>query len=350
MNITFFIGNGFDLNLDLNTRYSDFYPFFIKNASKDNMIKKWLKEDELLWSDLEEKLGENLQKVEKQQKEKFYDDKAELDSLLLEYLEKEQDKIITEGKEDKIAEEFSRSMITYYNELSELGKSSIRSTYDIYKAEEFKYCFISFNYTNVLDRFMDITLKKKAPITTHTYNGYQRNNSLGSILHIHGTINEEMILGVNDTEQIFSDFLKKDEEFLDTFIKRRMNVGIGQKKIENAKKIIEESHVICIFGMSIGNTDKIWWKEVINWLNNNKNNKLIIYYKGFEEIMNKKIPSRTIRLNNSIKKDILEKGKTNNVDSVVDDIKNRIFISYNANIFNFSDIKDKIVSEELLLV
>ena len=102
--------------------------------------------------------------------------------------------------------------------------------------------------------------------------------------------------------------------------------------------------------MSIGNTDKIWWEEVINWLSNNKNNKLIIYYKVFEERMIKRIPSKTIRLNNKIKKEILEKGKANNVDSVVDDIKNRIFISYNTNIFNFNDIKDISLSEELVLV
>lgn len=30
MFITFLIGNGFDVNLGLNTRYSDFYPVFLK--------------------------------------------------------------------------------------------------------------------------------------------------------------------------------------------------------------------------------------------------------------------------------------------------------------------------------
>ena len=53
MNITFFIGNGFDINLGLNTKYSDFYPYFIEKSTITNMIRAWLQEDELLWSDLE---------------------------------------------------------------------------------------------------------------------------------------------------------------------------------------------------------------------------------------------------------------------------------------------------------
>lgn len=44
MNITFLIGNGFDLNLKLNTRYSDFYKYYIKNDPKD-LLSKSIKED-----------------------------------------------------------------------------------------------------------------------------------------------------------------------------------------------------------------------------------------------------------------------------------------------------------------
>ena len=56
MNITFFIGNGFDINIGLATRYSNFYPYFLQNANDNNMIKFWLDGNEKLWSGLEEKL------------------------------------------------------------------------------------------------------------------------------------------------------------------------------------------------------------------------------------------------------------------------------------------------------
>ena len=43
MNITFLIGNGFDIKLGLKTRYTDFYPTYIdsNNHSKEESIKKF---------------------------------------------------------------------------------------------------------------------------------------------------------------------------------------------------------------------------------------------------------------------------------------------------------------------
>ena len=48
MNITFFIGNGFDLNLGLKTRYQDFYKYFHEHGTSNNMIKEWINEKEKL--------------------------------------------------------------------------------------------------------------------------------------------------------------------------------------------------------------------------------------------------------------------------------------------------------------
>ena len=338
MNITFLIGNGFDLNLGLNTRYSDFYPFFIKNSTENNMIRTWLEADELLWADLEEQLGEKIENVKESELDKFYEDKAELDRLLLEYLGHEQEKVSIQNKGEKISEEFARSLKNFYSGLSEVDRNSITSTYNTYRDEEFQYCFICFNYTNALDQLVNITRKLKSPITTHQGNGVKRNNSLGVVLHIHGTLNEEMILGVNDVDQINSGFLKNDEEFLDTFIKRRMNNSIGQRKTEHAQKLIENSHIICIFGMSIGSTDKMWWEEIVKWLNRSDNNKLVIYYKGYNEELDRKLPVNTIRLNNRLKREILEKGGADIKSSNIDKVKERIFISYNSDIFNFKEI------------
>lgn len=147
-----------------------------------------------------------------------------------------------------------------------------------------------------------------------------------------------MILGVNDVNQINSGFLKNDAEFLDTFIKRRMNNSIGQRKTEHAQKLIEDSHIICIFGMSIGSTDKMWWEEIVKWLNRSDNNKLVIYYKGYNDELDRKLPVNTIRLNNRLKREILEKGRADVKIPNIDKVKERIFISYNSDIFNFKEI------------
>lgn len=337
MNITFLIGNGFDINLGLNTRYSDFYPYFVEKSKETNMIRKWLKKDELLWADLEEQLGRKLENVKEHEEDKFYEDKAELDGLLLEYLGQEQRKVSIHNKEVEISTEFARSLKNFYSNLPEEGKDSIESTCGTYKNEEFKYCFICFNYTDTLDKIVNITHKLKPSITKHLCNFDLYDNSLGTVLHIHGTLNEEMILGVNDIEQVNSPFLKNDTEFLDTFIKRRMNNSIGQRKTEHAQKLIENSHIICIFGMSIGSTDKMWWEEIVKWLNESDDNKLVIYFKGNKEL-NRRLPVHIIRLDNKLKREILEKGGADMKNPNIEKIKKRIFISYNADIFNFKEI------------
>lgn len=339
MNITFFIGNGFDINLGLKTRYSDFYPYFIEKATTDNMIRTWLKEDDLLWADLEEELGKKLKDVKIDELEKFYEDKAELDRLLLEYLGTEQEKISIQEKKEKVSEEFARSLISFDNDLHVVGRNSISSTCNVYKNHVFYYCFICFNYTNVLDQIVEVTKRLKSPITTHPdATGVKKNSLLGSLLHIHGTLDEEMILGVNDVNQVNNEFLQDDMEFLDTFIKNRMNNSIGQRKTERAKRIIEDSHIICIFGMSIGNTDKMWWEEIVKWLNESENNKLIIYYKDHNNELERKLPVNIIRLNNRIKREILEKGGANIKNLDIDQVKERIFIAYNSQIFRFKEI------------
>lgn len=219
MNITFFIGNGFDINIGLATRYSQFYPYFIKNANDNNMIKSWINGKEKLWSDLEEKLGQEIGKIPEGELDKFYDDKDELDKLLIEYLEQEQAKYGFEAPEP-IKKEFSKSMLNFYSELPVEDVASIKKTMDVYKDEDFEYSYITFNYTNILDRIVGLYDGKATIIATHQGKVYTRNNKINQIIHIHGTTDEEMILGVNDVEQIGNDLLKDEELFLDTFIKR----------------------------------------------------------------------------------------------------------------------------------
>jgi len=64
MHVTFLIGNGFDVNLGLATRYTDFYPTYIKaneHLPDDNCIKKFcmkIKDNYQNWSDFESAFAE----------------------------------------------------------------------------------------------------------------------------------------------------------------------------------------------------------------------------------------------------------------------------------------------------
>lgn len=61
MNVTYIIGNGFDLNLGLKTGYQDFYDYYIEVPSPNahvELLKNTIKQEGYeLWSDLEVGLG-----------------------------------------------------------------------------------------------------------------------------------------------------------------------------------------------------------------------------------------------------------------------------------------------------
>ena len=62
MNVTFLIGNGFDLGIGLKTAYSDFYDVYCHPLDRDGMQIRRFKSDLLTnyenWSDFEMAFGE----------------------------------------------------------------------------------------------------------------------------------------------------------------------------------------------------------------------------------------------------------------------------------------------------
>lgn len=341
MVVTFFIGNGFDLNLGLKTTYKDFYPYFCDHAKESNIILNWLKKDDMNWSDLELDLGENLEQLPEGEENRFYDDKEELDNLLLEYLENEQTKVDSTNAE-KISSELIRSLVYFDKDLNETNKVSINYTLLVYN-KPIRFEFIDFNYTNVLDRIVAITKQEEVNARgdiSVALNEKRDNNQntlyLGNVSHIHGTVEMEAILAVNDESQINNARLQTNPLFLDTFIKSRINTRIGQNKIQKVDHILDESHVVCIFGMSIGDSDKVWWEKLISWLASDEKNKLVIYHKINEDVLQRRNPSRIIRIEYEIREDIFSKGKTEKVIDKEDSIKQRIFIALNSDIFSFN--------------
>ncbi len=53
---------------------------------------------------------------------------------------------------------------------------------------------------------------------------------------------------------------------------------IGQLWHEKAKKMINDSNIICIYGMSMGITDTIWFSQIMDWLKANDSRQLIIFW------------------------------------------------------------------------
>ena len=72
--ITFFVGNGFDINAGLDKKYSDFYQYYFSQYPED-MLAKSIKEDYDFWSDLEIGLGKYTKGITESNEELFLDSK-----------------------------------------------------------------------------------------------------------------------------------------------------------------------------------------------------------------------------------------------------------------------------------
>ena len=343
MYITFLIGNGFDLNLGLKTRYSDFYDYYKESATKDSVILQWIQEDNDKgdWADLECALGERVKGIDEESLEKYIDSLWELDLLLLNYLEEEKNKYDI-GKDEKgVLAEIARSLKDIPKELTPEEQLSYDSTCKNARNEDLQYRFISFNYTDVLDLMIEKASAVSLDLGSHTdMNGRFKKHTIGDVHHVHGTLTEGVVLGVNDVSQINNESLSKDDMFLNIFLKDRINHQMGQRRTELAEEIINKSQIICIFGMSLGITDKRWWEKIITWLLANENRKVIIYARADERKIDRKIPTFIIPEKEKLRRDFWEKGKGKQSEDGFEKIKSRIFVIFNSRIFSFPKVEE----------
>lgn len=341
LNITFLIGNGFDMGLGLKTGYKDFYQWLINTPeAQDNMIKKQIEQDKSAnqydkWSDLELALGEYTQEVCENTYEDFADDKIKLDKLLAKYIKQEREKFNIQDEELRAF--VIKALYGIQNGESKKEKDLVKEIFEVYRDEQFNYRAINFNYTDCFDCFFEVVKIGGESIGHHNAkNGQSRSETVGDVLHIHGELDgKEMILGVNDETQIKNIDLLESTDIRELLIKADLNSVIGQGKIEEAKKIIVESGIICLYGVSLGDTDKMWWKYIGDWMKASSNRILIIFdynpkYKGGH-------PYEDNRHKNKIKDRFLIQAGLDNLNKNEDKkIKERILVGVNRNIFEIS--------------
>ena len=261
MNIVFLIGNGFDLNLDLETRYRNFYDYYIPLPSKNPTIEKFKKElSENLdkWADLELELGKYANNFGIENENDFVELLYDIQDSLADYLDmQDADFSVTEDDKKKAI-----------NDLSEFEKYLTpreREEYLVYKnphkTSNFDIKVITFNYTKTFEkiygwnsRALDLGSRRIG------------NSSYGTLMslfeHIHGTTTSNMILGVNDISQIENEALRNSIMIQRALIKTEMNVNAGTMRDDRCSRAIDAADVICIYGMSLGDTDRFWWNKV----------------------------------------------------------------------------------------
>ncbi len=282
MNITFLIGNGFDLNLGLKTLYKHFLHEYIEDSSNDSNIIKEFKESILkdieLWSDAEKTFGQYTSKYSGADGlEAFLECHMDFCMKLGKYL-KMQECRLYESVDPLMGKLFLESLKGLTLGFREEQTTQLNNAFNLFSGG-YKYNFISFNYTETIDRCIVSAKNIPKALGTRIFSNSRYENSFGQLIHVHGYTNRDMALGVNDESQILNSQLFEDvsEEDLAPIIKRLTNKINEQRIDEKTLALLNNSDFIYIYGMSIGDTDRIWWERICDLMKKKPNVRVIIH-------------------------------------------------------------------------
>ena len=351
MIVTYLIGNGFDLGIGLKTGFKDFLKFYLTVESENEDIidfKETIKQESIdLWADLELKFGEYINTFEDNELPCYIKIYEDILANLNVYLKNENCKIDTGIKKilEDNKEKFLNDILLFNWEHIGLRladyKNIERTNY--YRDETIvMYNFITFNYTttfdqilyNILDWNDDVLFTNKKGVNTRRING---------LFHIHGQLNDNMIFGVNDKSQLpFSGQIPNN--VIRRVVKPRKNNALGNTVDETGKELIQNSDIICIYGMSIGETDSIWWERIGNWLT--KSNSHWLIYFVHDTNINADNPVYGIDYMLDAEEEYRNKfidaaGIADNFNVDIDSVRQRIIVIINSNFMQMKLVKDE---------
>ncbi len=281
MNITFLIGNGFDRNLGLDTTYANFVQHYKSIEPKTDILKSfraYIKDNEELWSSAEIAMGKYTGELETGAAEAFAECYIDFCEQLAIYLKGQMKRMDYDDSQEDVVKTFSN-----LNRIIQSFPTQERDMlHELYKQrinEPIVFNFICYNYTDTLDQCVSIVKNTPNTLGSHKYNALTLNHTIGQICHVHGTVDNEMVFGVNDDSQIskLDVFDCEDGDlYKNMLIKIQANASYLENTDARALQIIQNSHLIYIYGMSLGETDKLWWERICDWLRGNAGRHLIV--------------------------------------------------------------------------
>lgn len=318
MNTVFLIGNGFDIALGLKTSYRDFYQYYLQQPSNDPAIaalKQTIQKHYNDWADFEKEFGEYTARFSSLDEfDKVYDDVL---SHIQTYINTEDEKFKKVLEKNYTTDNFWSSLIFPDDFIREKRKLSALFVNQVHTD------IINFNYTTTINEFLkNIVTGKKSigPVSRPTV--------LGAHYHIHGMLGHPILFGVNDVSQIGYNAKQSDSLIDSELVKPMFNQKLGYETDEICTNIIKEANLICIFGMSIGDTDKYWWEQIGKSLKE-ESHYVILFYWGDEKFT--PVQERLkIRKEGEIKKMFMKKAE---LPEDMEYLANKIFVGYNTNIF-----------------
>lgn len=339
MNITFLIGNGFDCALGLETRYSQFYEWYSKQP-KDSLsnhvkefraeIDKYIKKSadaQPYWADAELGLGSYTEKFSLDTVYDFLDCYDDFHSKLTEYISLQNRKVNTKWAEE--AKSVFVSQLLNYDKLVDPKEQQIFTGLKNKTSSSYAdFNFITFNYTKAFDAIYGLfgssgigSYKKSS--------GYSLQYRRGKLVHIHGYADKYPILGVCSNYSIKNQELLKDELFATAMLKSKSLDTSGQLWKTEAFKLIDNSDIICIFGMSLGESDSDYWEKILDWLEISSDKQLVVFWRCSKAINIETSVLSKARKVKEVQEILLDYSAWS--EDKFEKIKNRIHIVINSN-------------------
>lgn len=335
MNITYLIGNGFDISCGLKTRYVDFINEYLEAEPDDPDIrnfKKLIADDYCTWSDAELAFGLLTEKIENATKFRkcFRDFLIGLNA----YFIKQEASFNCSAISNEESTTFLTGLKHFHILLKEESKEILESCVGSTDKNHLTYNFIIFNYTGLFEKILRCSIPENSndlgfiKIGTKTYPC-----QLGSIEYAHGSLSSPpLIFGVNDPEQISHSILRNNRQLIQTMVKPVESLDTRANSYNRCKKLIQKSDIICTYGMSIGATDSTWWNEILTRLSTEEHTNLLIYQ--WNPDCNKTLAGDIIKETKKCKNKLIKSAK---VDfEVVTGVKERIHVLINENPFHIS--------------
>ena len=329
MNITFMIGNGFDIGLGLKTGYEDFYKEYCISSDNDNeniakfkeMLRDRNKDDIkkiIDWADFECAFGKHSEDFLITNKDLYIDRFEDFVTKFNSYLEAEESKM--DYSNDSLITETMKTAVTTYFHIRRGDRVEVQKTYNSISDKRI-YNFISFNYTRSIDNCAQMLAKKLKDDSSR---------DVGKVVHIHGYVDSNMIMGVNDPAQITNVAFANDIEVVREIVKPQQNTDSRTRYEDETISLINSSHIICIYGMSIGATDAKWWDIISKWLLGNPMRRLVVL--KYDEKYNPRFTHVQRRFTDDMVERFLAYSSL--AENKREEIKSRIYIGANHNVFS----------------
>lgn len=347
MKYTYLIGNGLDLSIGLKTGFVDFFKSYCQISDDNNdllkMFKNEISSNVLLWSDFEIQMGKFTEQIQPCGKLSLSDYSyciEDFRNALMEYLLKEEKRLNNNfvNRNDAV----SYRAIGYPFQFMRKGSRNRLEKYiSNYIEESIEYNFIVFNYTHTFEEFLSPFGYNVAGYDDDGLMHWTEENNedsvvfdkIGKVIHVHGELGEPILLGVNDNNQVINTNLTVNEEFIYSYVKPIANKMLGEQLDEDAKKVISESDIIFIYGMSLGESDKIWWQQIVELVCDKVDNRehfLVVFW--YDRLLNRNNPLDNIRCQEKIVNKMLSFVPNINLQQR-ELVSNHIFTSLNSDIF-----------------